>query len=132
RPRTRRIRAVEEGGKVSRQMQCKRCGQFGHMMKTCNETVYDSDAPPPAKEKPQKKKIKKSNRPTSIVSTQQSQTRCSTSTALLTNSPAANTRGRKRQLEIEEGASSPAAQPPEANKVKAKKVKKQLLKNLDM
>jgi len=40
RPRSRRIKSVQGGGKkVTRQMQCKRCGQFDHMMKTCNETV---------------------------------------------------------------------------------------------
>jgi hypothetical protein len=45
RPRSRRIRAAEEGGSKKRK-KCKRCGQFGHIQKTCNETVYDSDAPP--------------------------------------------------------------------------------------
>jgi hypothetical protein len=45
RPRSRRIKGVEEGGKVTGKKRCKRCGQLGHMMKTCNETVYDSDAP---------------------------------------------------------------------------------------
>jgi len=46
RPRARRMKSAAEGGKSTRtQRQCKRCGQFGHMMKTCNETVYDSDAP---------------------------------------------------------------------------------------
>ncbi|WVZ74436.1 LOW QUALITY PROTEIN: hypothetical protein U9M48_022615 [Paspalum notatum var. saurae] len=77
RPRTRRIMGVEEGGKIKKQMKCKRCGQFGHMMKTCNETVYDSDAPPPAPPKPKRVRNKKTT--TSTASTQQSQTGgCST------------------------------------------------------
>jgi len=93
RPRTRRLKGAEEGGKgTRRQMQCKRCGQFGHMMKTCNETVYDSDAPPPAAAKPKRSKGKKS-KPASIVSTQQSQVGGSTaSAAAAPSSPAANTR----------------------------------------
>ncbi|WVZ88391.1 hypothetical protein U9M48_034918 [Paspalum notatum var. saurae] len=108
RPRTRRIMGVEEGGKIKKQMKCKRCGQFGHMMKTCNETVYDSDAPPPAPPKPKRVRNKKTT--TSTASTQQSQTGgCSTTVGvnLLTNSPAGNTRSRKRQLDLGEGASSP-------------------------
>lgn len=48
RPRTRRIRGSEGGKTTGRRMECKRCGHFGHMMKTYNETAYDSDAPPPA------------------------------------------------------------------------------------
>jgi len=94
RPRTRRIKGAEEGGRTSGMRQCKRCGQFGHMMKTCNETVYDSDAPPPAAPKPKKERNKKT-KAASTASTQQSQTgACSiTITApLLTNSPAGNTR----------------------------------------
>jgi hypothetical protein len=58
RPRSRRIRAAEEGGSKKRK-KCKRCGQFGHIQKTCNETVYDSDAPPPAPPKPKRKRTKK-------------------------------------------------------------------------
>ena len=94
RPRTRRMKGAEEGGRTSGMRQCKRCGQFGHMMKTCNETVYDSDAPPPAAPKPKKERNKKT-KAASTASTQQSQTRaCSiTITApLLTNSPTGNTR----------------------------------------
>ena len=34
-------------------------GQLGHMQKTCNETVYDSDAPPPAPPKSKRNKTKK-------------------------------------------------------------------------
>jgi hypothetical protein len=38
----------------------KRCKQLGHMKKkTCNEYVYDSDAPPPAAPKPKRKRGKK-------------------------------------------------------------------------
>jgi hypothetical protein len=96
RPRSRRIKGAEEGGKATRkQMKCKRCGQFGHMMKTCNETVYDSDAPPPAPPKPKRVKNKKA-KATSTASTQQSQTgACSitvTAPPQLSNSPAGNTR----------------------------------------
>ena len=40
---------VEEGGSTSKgKRRCKRCGGFGHLQKTCNETVHDPDAPPPA------------------------------------------------------------------------------------
>jgi hypothetical protein len=70
RPRTRRIRGSEGGKTTGRRMQRKRCGQFGHMMKTCNETVYDSDAPPPAPPKPKKARSTK----TKYASTQASQT----------------------------------------------------------
>lgn len=57
RPWTRRIRGVEEGGSAATKR--KRCGQFGHMQKTCNEIVYDSDVPPPALPKPKRKRGKK-------------------------------------------------------------------------
>ena len=54
RPRNRRLVGVEEGGSGSRgKRRCKRCGGYGHLQKTCNETVDDPDAPPPA---PPKKK----------------------------------------------------------------------------
>ncbi|WVZ84846.1 hypothetical protein U9M48_031833 [Paspalum notatum var. saurae] len=91
RPRTRRMKGVEEGGcygnseppeggRVTdlsaiylsipprnsshnrgskKRRQYKRCGQFGHIQKTCNETVYDSDAPPPVPPKPKRKRAKK-------------------------------------------------------------------------
>ena len=49
-------------------MKCKRCGQFGHMMKTCNETVYDNDGPPLAPPKPKRVKNKKA-KATSTAST---------------------------------------------------------------
>jgi len=58
RPRSRRIKTVDEGGTKKRK-KCKRCGLLGHMQKTCNETVYDSDAPPPAPPKPKRNKTKK-------------------------------------------------------------------------
>ena len=102
RPRSRRIKGSEEGGKQKSQRQCKRCRGFGHMMKTCNETVYDSDAPP----KPKRAKKKKSTT-TTTVSTQQSQIEGAQETTVcpaltnsppniapptLTNSPTANTR----------------------------------------
>jgi hypothetical protein len=49
RPRKRRIHGVEEGGSSSQgKRRCKRCGGYGHLQKTCNETVHDADAPPPA------------------------------------------------------------------------------------
>ncbi|KAG2593180.1 hypothetical protein PVAP13_5NG110303 [Panicum virgatum] len=58
RPRSRRIKSVAEGGSRKRK-KCKRCGQLGHMQKTCNETVYDSDDPPPAQPKPKRAKKEK-------------------------------------------------------------------------
>ena len=44
---------------TKKRKRCKRCGQLGHMQKTCNETVYDSDAPPPAPPKSKRNKTKK-------------------------------------------------------------------------
>ena len=64
RPRSRRIKSVAEGGSKKRK-RCKRCGQLGHMQKTCNETVYDSDDPPPAQPKPKSNKTKKEKVPAS-------------------------------------------------------------------
>ena len=69
------------------------------MMKTYNETVYDSDAPPP---KPKSVRTKKCSG-TTTVSTQQSQieghsisvatpTPALTNSPAVTNNPAANTR----------------------------------------
>jgi len=60
RPRVRRYKLVAEGGSGKRTTRCTRCGQLGHMAKTCNEPVYDSDAPPPAPPKPPRKTGKKS------------------------------------------------------------------------
>ena len=95
RPKTRRMKGAEEGGKTTRQRQCKRCGQFGHMMKTCNETVYDSDAPPPAAPRPKTGRKKKLTA-TTTVSTQQSEIEgaqhSTVAVPALTNSPATNTR----------------------------------------
>ncbi|WVZ86877.1 hypothetical protein U9M48_033595 [Paspalum notatum var. saurae] len=51
RPGERIMKPSEEGGKIIRHVQCKRRGRFGHMMKTYNETVYDSDASPPKTDK---------------------------------------------------------------------------------
>ena len=65
------------------------------MMKTYNETVYDSDVPPPTAPKPKRVRTKKTTA-TTTVSTQQSQiegaTNISVATPTLTNSSAANTR----------------------------------------
>jgi hypothetical protein len=62
------------------------------MMKTCNEIVYDLDAPPPAPPKPKRSKGKKT-KPSSIVSTQQSQIGDNIASAVAPpSSPAANTR----------------------------------------
>lgn len=58
RPRKRRFKGCEEGGYSKRRSKCKRCGQFGHMMKTCNEPVDDPDAPQPAPPKPKRKTCK--------------------------------------------------------------------------
>jgi hypothetical protein len=60
RPRTRRFIGVEEGGSGKRRRRCKRCHGFGHLQKTCNEPVYDPDAPPPAPPKPKRVRKKKS------------------------------------------------------------------------
>jgi hypothetical protein len=54
RPRTRRYKGWEEGGSTCRTITCKRCHQKGHMKKTCNETVLDPNAPPPAPPKPKR------------------------------------------------------------------------------
>ena len=59
RPRERRYKSVAEGGTGKRSTRCKRCRQLGHMEKTCNEYVYESDAPPPAPPKPKRKRDKK-------------------------------------------------------------------------
>ena len=59
RPRSRRIKGMEEGGSGKRKYRCKRCGQFGHIKKTCNEPVADPSAPPPAPPKPKRKRVKK-------------------------------------------------------------------------
>jgi len=64
RPRSRRIKLVAKGGSRKRK-RCKRCGQLGHMQKTCNETVYDSDDPPAAQPKPKSNKTKKEKVPAS-------------------------------------------------------------------
>ena len=55
RPRKRRLVGAEEDGSSNRgKRRCKRCGGFGHLQKTCNETVLDPDAPPPAPPKKRK------------------------------------------------------------------------------
>ncbi|CAD6266896.1 unnamed protein product [Miscanthus lutarioriparius] len=59
RPRERRYKSVAEGGTGKRSTRCKRCRQLGHMEKTCNEYVYESNAPPPAPPKPKRKRAKK-------------------------------------------------------------------------
>jgi hypothetical protein len=59
RPRERRIKPVTEGSTAKRSIRCKRCKQFGHMTKTCNEYVYESDAPPLAPPKPKRKRANK-------------------------------------------------------------------------
>jgi len=75
RPRKRRYKSAAEGGTVRRTTKCTRCKQFGHMAKTCNEYVYDSDAPPPAPPKPKKKRGKKNVTvvPSSVVASLQEQ-----------------------------------------------------------
>jgi len=65
------------------------------MMKTCNETVYDSDAPPPPAPRPKIGRKKKLTA-TTTVSTQQSEIEgaqhSTVAVPALTNSPATNTR----------------------------------------
>jgi len=58
RPRTRRLVGIEEGGSGKKRHRCKRCGAFGHLQKTCNETVLDPDAPPPAPPKKRRRRMK--------------------------------------------------------------------------
>lgn len=101
RPRTRRIRGVEEGGSRAnkKRKQCKRCGQFGHMQKTCNEAVYDSDAPAPAPPKPKRQKVKKHNE--IIEDPPASPPLMLTGTSTLIDSPAASTRSRARALSFD-------------------------------
>ena len=60
------MKSAKEGGKKGKQMQCKRCGQFGHMMKTYNETMYDSDAPPLAAPKPKRVRTNKTTTTTTM------------------------------------------------------------------
>jgi hypothetical protein len=75
RPKERRYKSVAEGGKPKRSIICKRCKQRGHMAKTCNEYVYDSDAPPPAPPKPKRKRGKRDVTlvPSSVAETPQEQ-----------------------------------------------------------
>ncbi|CAN6225151.1 unnamed protein product [Urochloa humidicola] len=42
-----------EGGSRKRTTRCRSCKQLGHMQKTCNEYIYDSDVPPPAAPPPE-------------------------------------------------------------------------------
>ncbi|CAD6207795.1 unnamed protein product [Miscanthus lutarioriparius] len=101
-------------------------------MKIYNETVYDSDAPP----KPKRAKKKKSTT-TTTVSTQQSQIEGAQETTVcpaltnsppniappaLTNSPVANTRSRKRALELGGETSSPIVEVQHQKKKKKKVV----------
>ena len=81
RPRKRRYKSAAEGGSRRRTTRCTRCKQLGHMVKTCNEYVYDSDAPPPAPPKPKKKQGKKSVTvvPSSVVAPLQEQPSCADS-----------------------------------------------------
>jgi hypothetical protein len=55
RPRERRYKSAAESVPRKRSTRCKRCKQLGHMENTCNEYVYESDAPPPAPSKSKKK-----------------------------------------------------------------------------
>ena len=55
RPRKRRLVGAEEDGSSSRgKRRYKRCGGFGHLQKTYNETILEPDAPPPAPPKKRK------------------------------------------------------------------------------
>ncbi|XP_015696631.1 uncharacterized protein LOC102717927 [Oryza brachyantha] len=101
RPRTRRIMGAEEGGSGAshKRKQCKRCGQFGHMQKTCNETDYDSDAPPAAPPKPKRKRVKKQKE--AIEEQPASLLILMTPTATSMDSPGAVTRSRARALSFQ-------------------------------
>ena len=59
RPRKRRFKSAAEGGTQTKTTKCSRCNQLGHMAKTCNEYVYDSDSPQLAPPKPKRKRGKK-------------------------------------------------------------------------
>jgi hypothetical protein len=66
RPRTRRYKGWEEGGTTRRTVTCKSCHQKGHMKKTCNETVLDPNAPPPAPPKPKRVRNKSKKKVTEV------------------------------------------------------------------
>lgn len=68
RPRSKRIKAFDEGGSKKRK-RCRRCGQLEHMQKTCNEMVYGSDAPPLAPPKPKRNRTKKKEEVAASTST---------------------------------------------------------------
>ena len=55
----RRLKPAAEGESGKRTTRCKRCKQLRHMAKTCNEYVYDYDAPPSVPPKPKRKRGKK-------------------------------------------------------------------------
>lgn len=58
RSRKRRYKGCEKGDSGKRSTRCKRCGQFEHMMKTCNEPIDDPDAPEPTPPKLKRKSHK--------------------------------------------------------------------------
>lgn len=120
RPRVRRYKGWEEGGGNSRRtVTCKRCHQKGHMQKTCNETVLDPNAPPPAPTKP--KRVRDRSKKKAIeVETQAEQIEAptahgeATSLVIWTTPSKASTptidisspmtRSRKRQLDLDSAA----------------------------
>jgi hypothetical protein len=94
RPRTRRFKGFEEGGTGKKKMhRCRRCDQFGHQQRTCNEPVYDSDAPPPAPPKPKRVGNKKKEVVTAEPSGQLLMLEAPPPPSPSFNSPGALTRG---------------------------------------
>ncbi|KAM0910306.1 hypothetical protein ACQ4PT_014248 [Festuca glaucescens] len=113
RPRTRRYKGWE-GGKTRRTVTCKRCHQKGHLKKTCNETVLDPNAPPPAPPKPKrvrnrskKKAIEVQTKATQVEAPPSAHVEATTpskASTPTTDISSPMTRSRQRQLDLDSAA----------------------------